>query len=93
MEWYDQISEKANANTMNYVKTQKRKNHEEREREENFTIIMVITMEFSDILEFLDLNPPPRWKESSIYTGCVCLDKSAECSALFKHLTAYLRSS
>jgi len=43
---------------MNYVKNRMEKNH--KKREENFTIIMVITMGFSGVLEFLDLNPPPR---------------------------------
>jgi len=53
---------------------------------------MVITMRLSDILGFLNSNPPPRWNGRSIYIGCVCLDKVAEYSALFKYLTAYLRS-
>jgi len=60
-------------------------------REENFTIIMMITMGFYGVLEFLDSNPPPHLKGSSIYTGCVCFNKAAESSNLFKHLSANLR--
>jgi len=37
------------------------KKNREREREKNSSIIMMITIEFPGVIEFLDLNPP-RWK-------------------------------
>ena len=65
------------------------KNHGERERVECH-YNNSDTMGFSGVLRFRDSNPPPLWKGSSIYAACVCLDKIAKCSSLFKHLTAYL---
>ena len=61
------------------------------QREVNSTIIMVITMGLSSVIGFQESNSPPPLKGSSIYTGCVYLDKTVECSALFNSLTAYLR--
>ena len=59
-------------------------------RERNFTIIMVITMVFSDVLGFLSLTDPPslRWNGSIMYTCNVCWVRLPS-SAPFKHLTTY----
>ena len=71
---------------MNYVKTRKGKNHgereRERERERDFTIIMAITIGFSGVLGFLDLNLHPRWKGLSLFIGCIYFDKAAEFSSI-----------
>ena len=57
------------------MKTQMGENHEERDS----TIIMTITMVFSGVLGFMSSIPRPlsRVKESTIYTGSICLDKVA----------------
>ena len=73
IEWYGQITDKADANTMNYMETRMRKNHG--------------VLWCAKISGF---KSPPHWKGSAIYAGCVCLDKVAECSVLFKHLTTYI---
>jgi len=45
------------------------------EREEDYSIIMAITMVFSDMLRFLGSIHCllSHWKWSIIYTSCVCL--------------------
>jgi len=55
-------------------------------------MIIAVTIVFSDVLGFLGLidRPLPRWKRSYIYIGSVCWIR-LQSSALFKHLTAYLR--
>jgi len=79
---------KINTNTGIYVKNPKGKNHTQRD----FTIIMAITMVFLWCARVFGLNwsSPSRWKRSTIYISSVCWIR-LQSSALFKHLTAYLR--
>ena len=95
MELYDQITKKSQCkhNELHVNLNGKKIPRGEREREENSTIIMVITLGISGVLGFLEFESDPRWKRSSIYTDYVCLDKAAEYSTLFKHLTTYLGGS
>jgi len=60
------------------------------QREENSTTIMVITKRFFGVLGFLDSNPPNVGRDS-LFIQVVSVLIRLQSSALFEHLTAYLR--
>jgi len=83
MEWYDQITEKANTNTMNYVETRMEKKHQGGERERGE--FHYNNSDYNEVLwcaRISRFKSLPRWKRFSIYTGCISFDKVAQFTSI-----------